>query len=185
MAVLVGWKMKKMGGIRQRKTLDLSIFNVQVQVEKMVDQDLPSDSRLHTHHEDYESSSPASSDATAVEPPYTSKDSNKEALVNFHWSQVHLDQDNFNTFNNLGTDFTGDFAVVTNVRLNAQGHAPEGVSICVFGYKKSHKWSPAITVNTMVQINVKSNELVQVDGEQLKCNNYAIMINIDLPRNRL
>ncbi len=109
----------------------------------------------------------------------------KEALVNFHWSQVHLDQDNFNTFNNLGTDFTGDFAVVTNVRLNAQGHAPEGVSICVFGYKKSHKWSPAITVNTMVQINVKSNELVQVDGEQLKCNNYAIMINIDLPRNRL
>lgn len=161
-AVLIGWKLQNFGGLRQRKTFGLSIYNVQALTQKTVNFDTYSNPR----HEENNAGSPTSSETTAVNPHYSFKNSlDSETLVNFHWSRIHLDQDCLDTFDNFGTDFTGDFAVATPFRTNASAHAPDGISLRLFGYKKSHAWSLAVTINTMVQINVKIEELVEAAGE--------------------
>ncbi|KLO14916.1 hypothetical protein SCHPADRAFT_939189 [Schizopora paradoxa] len=156
-AMLVGWRLKKLDAIRQKKTFDLSLFNVKAEIQKVADGKLIDDYQLEAHSvEDGEPGSPTSSDATAVNP-------DSDALVDFHWSQNHLDDDSLITFDNIGTDFIGDFAVITNGGLDMESFSSDGISIHVFGYKKAHAWSPAITINTVVQLNIKNDELIDAD----------------------
>ncbi|KLO16808.1 hypothetical protein SCHPADRAFT_193353 [Schizopora paradoxa] len=148
-AFLVGWKLKKLGAARQRKTFGLSLFNVQA---------------LRQRDDNDGSVSSPSSDATAVDQHFP-RNTGAATLVNFHWSPIHFDQDYVNTFNNFATDFTGDFAVTTSVRTTAATRTPDAVSILIFGNKKSYAWSPAITINAVAQVNIKGDELVAAVGE--------------------
>lgn len=159
-AMLVGWRLKKLDSIRLKKTFDLSMFNVKAEVVKVADKKSSRDSHSEVPGEDCKAGSPPS-DVTAFNSDYFSE---PEALVKFQWSQNHLDQDSLCTFDNFGTDFTGEFAAITNAGLDAHTTTSDGISIHVFGYKKAHAWSPAVTINTVVQINIKNDELVDADG---------------------